>query len=678
MKLAKRLVPLLFLLFFQQQANAQFLLKEITNMGKLEARHISYYPEKKEWIFSNGYNVFRVWNNFEEAVQLFNSYPYYQFTLDRLPNYNFFSRHFDVKSPPYGYEYRSHFLDSSRVYVIADSLKKINLLTPSVEFKMRSSTINGDVYCWTANNCFHWGKDSTIICNNGTIGIERKVNGKDSLYSIFTKYKLTAATLDKAGDLAFVGSKENGWYFIPTDHPDEFTKVATKKEKEEVKAFYIDENKKQVWVAEGSSWDKSVASISLYNYSNGKPVFVKNIEAASFGLRETNEATFAFDFKNNQVYILDGLRSLLLFDLNSGTVSVDFFWSLEQNDVQTVSGIYFNDYEGYLYLSGNKRNTAVSKENFFFRLETDSAAFVKVVIPTNRKNPNQLYDDGLQPSINRLPASAYGIKGDITISNNGLALIAIEGNEFLLYNIENGNMITAFSSNNIDLNIKSRLTIDNTAHLSPDGSHIFEWLVKAGISSEIDDTLQMSLANIITGTIVRKKIILSGINGEIVKQFYWNNLQQPSFAIQSSLKYPEEKIETLQLDSLLQPTVLVQYRYKGTSGLYYQWRLPNSNNYLFKTKKLNEGSVASYTIVSKDVVSPIEVYTTSLECKEFINQQGFLLMETTTDSSLLHWFESTGKKLRSTSVPKNYRVQKLVNSTLYCTEEKSYQPLAIN
>lgn len=678
MSLAARLPILIFLFFIQQQSKAQFLVKEISNLGKLQARHISYYPEKKEWILSSGYNVFKVWNNFLDAAQLFNSYPHYQFTLDRLPNYNFFSRHFDTKSPPYGFEYRSHFLDSSKVYVMGDSLKKINRLTPSVEFKMSSSAKNGDVYCWTANNCFFWGKDSSIICNNGTIGIEKKVNGKDSLHSIFTKYKLTAASLDKAGDVAFVGSQENGWYFIPTDHPDEFTKVTPQEEKEEVKAFYIDENKKQVWVSEGSSWDASIASISLYNYSSGKPVFVKHIKAASFGMRAINNASFSFDFNKDQLYVLDGIRSLLLFDLLTATVIFNFFRPLEQQGIKTVHRSYYNEEDGFLYLTGSKEKSDKSIENFLFRLETDSAALVRVVIPKNRKDSNQLYEDGLQTSINRLPASAYGIKAEVTLSNNGLALLPVEGDEFLLYNMENGNMITTFPSINLDLNAKSRFSPSNTAHLSPDGNAIFEWMVKVGISTEIDDTLQMSLVNINTGKIVRKKMILSEKSWERVTQFYWNHLQQPTFTIQSSLKYPEEKVITMSLDSTLQATNSLPYVYKTKRGLYDKWRLPKSDNYLFKTKTLNEGSTASYTIENSLLSTSVEIYATPLECKEFINQKGVLLMETTPTGKQLHWFGTDGKKIHKGSLPANYRVQQLVSTNLYCTEEKTSMPFRIN
>lgn len=679
MKLATRLLLLLCILFFKMQAQAQFLVKEVANLGKLQARHLSYYPEKKEWIFSNGYSVVKVGNDFKNNTQLFNSYPHYQFTLDRLPNYNFFSRHFDVKSPPYGYEDRSQFLDSSKVYVIGDGLKKINRLNPSVEFKMSSSSKNGDVYCWTANNCFHFGKDSAIICNNGTIGIEKKVNGKDSLYRIFTKYKLTAAALDKAGDVAFVGSKDNGWYFIPTAQPDQFVILEPQEKKEEVKAFYIDELKKQVWVAEGSSWMASVASISLYNYSSGKPVFVKTIKAASFGINETNEIRLSFDFKKDQLYVLDGLSSLLLFDLNTATVSFDFFWPLEQKGIRTVYGSYYNEQDGYLYFSGTTGNISNSEENFLFRLETDSSALVKIVVPKNSKDPNQLYQDGLQTSINRLPASAYDLAGDIKISNNGLALIPIKGNEFLLYNIGNGNMVAALPSSNLDLNVKSRFSKDNTAHLSPDGAYIFEWMVKVGITSGIDDTLQMSLANIKSGRIVRNKIILSGKNRETVKQFYFNSQQLPTFTIQSNVKYPEEKIETLELDSELQATYTLPYIYKGELGLYDQWRIPNSNNYLFKTEKRKEGTVTSYTIVNKEITTPLEVHQSSLDCKEYINQQGFLLIETTPTNLQLNWFGNDGKKLFTTNLPKNYRIQQLVNSNLYCTsDDKKRIPLRVN
>jgi len=677
MNLVFRLLPLALLLA-PWQGKAQMLVKEVNPMGQLEARHIAYYPEKKEWIFSNGYNVFKVGNNSADAVQLFNSYPYYQFTLNRLPNYNFFSRHFDTKLPPYGFEYRNKTLDASRVYVMGDSLKKTNVLNPSVEFNMSRSSENGDVYCWTANNCFHWGKDSTVLCNNGTIGIERKLDGRDSLYRIFTKYQLSTSSLSKNGDVAFVGSKENGWYFIPTAHPDQYVTIATQENKNGIQAFFIDENNRQVWVAEGSAWDDAVSSLSLYEYKTGSPVFIKNIKAEQFGSSPTNRVKLAFDFDKKQLYILDGGRSLLLFDLVTATVTADLFWPLEQQGIQSIFGTYFNPADQHFYFSANKRSDNNKTDNYLFRLETDSAALVKVVVPKNRKDPNQLYEAGLQTSINRLPASAYGLNGNITLSNNALALIPIEGDEFLLYNVASGNMVTAFASQNVDLNSKSRFSTKNSAQLSPNGAYIFEWMVKAGITLGIDDTLQMSLANTYTGNIVRKKIILSGIKREKITQFYWSEHHQPTFTIQSNLAYPEEKIETLLLDSLLHPTTVLQQQYTGKIGLYSQWRLPNSNNYLFKTSTTAEGSKVSYALINASLVYPKEVFASSYDCKEFINEDGWMLLETTPQTQLLHWFNNLGEKRHSSTLPKSYRIQQLVNIHLYCTEEKTNQPVRIN
>ena len=89
----KKYFCLLLTLFFISQCSiAQYKLKEVTPLGKLQARHVKYYADTKEWVLSDGYYAFKMDENFEHAKLLFNTYPKYQFELERLPNKNFFCR----------------------------------------------------------------------------------------------------------------------------------------------------------------------------------------------------------------------------------------------------------------------------------------------------------------------------------------------------------------------------------------------------------------------------------------------------------------------------------------------------------------------------------------------------------------------------------------------------------
>src|SRR5690606_7631011 len=115
-----------------------------------------------EWIFSNG-DVVQAWNEFNDIKFLFHSYPFYQFTLERFPNQNFFSRHFDTKSPPYGLSHRFTSLDSARIYIMDDDLTKIDRLNPSTYIKVIETAKKEKVIAAAMNNCFIWGKDSVVL-----------------------------------------------------------------------------------------------------------------------------------------------------------------------------------------------------------------------------------------------------------------------------------------------------------------------------------------------------------------------------------------------------------------------------------------------------------------------------------------------------------------------------------
>lgn len=680
MALIKKYLSIACFVILAPCVQCQFVLKEMTNLGKMAATDISFYPETQEWILSDGYHVFKTWDNFNQARLLFNSYPYYQFSLERLPNKNFYSRHFDVKSPPYGIEYRTKFLDSSRVYIMGDSLEKISNLSPSTYLTVRESVENGRVLAWAANNCFKWGKDSMVICNNGTIGIERKINGKDSLHYIETRHTITAVELSPEGEYAFAGTRDSGWYFIPTYSPGNFERIYAQEKGSEIYEFYMDHNRKQIWILECKRWVNDFISMSLYDYSHGKPVFIKSIKAETLGLGQNTNPEFGFDFEKNNVFIKHGDSFLLQFDLNTDAVVHDFFWELQKNSIQTIHSIYFNTTDDLLYLSAQKHSPgAVEGNNYLYLVEQDSNSFVQIVIPKNQADKNQLYPAGISTVTNRLPQGRYSIDEKISLTSNELALIPYSRTEYLLYNIQNGNMITSFQAVNVDLNAKSRLSVGNTASLSPNGKFIFEWLVKAGITSGIADTLQVALTNVITGSIKRNKIVLSAQNSERILNMDWDEQDRPVFVKEHAGEYPETHLQTFFLDTLLQPVIVHTHLLTEKDVVIYNaWHIPGSKKYLVELGNLKDEIKYSYKIIGNELTGPMELMKFPQEVKVKLNSYGFLLYEKQGGKLACHWYDTSGKKWHTTNLPENFRIQELHNANLYCQEGFNGKPVKIN
>jgi hypothetical protein len=661
-------------------AKAQYNITEVTGLGKLSALHMAYYPNEKAWTFSNGFYVFKTWNDFNDAKLLFNTYPKFQFSLDRFPNKNYFSRHFDTKGAPYGFEYRTKLLDSSAIYIMGDSLKSINQLSPYTIVKIVQPTAERKVITWAANNCFVWGKDSSVICNNGTIGIERKINGKDSLQRIFTPHCLTALQVSADAEYAAAGTRDSGFYFIPTASPRDYVRLPISSIDNAVIAFYFDDKKQQLWVEEGERWVKGFTALSQYDYSSGIPKLIKTYTAEDFGIENYDETKLAFDFVQDKLYIQSVLSKLILFDFKIGTVVHDFFGLIHSYNITKIHQLYFNTFDSTLYFSASKFDSTFSNgQNFLYRIQPRNDVYVQQVIPKNKQADYQLYPVGLTTVVNQMPTSSW--KQKVSISNNDLALFSYSDNTYLLYNIRNGNMITAFPSANVDLNTFSRISKDNTASLSPNGKYIFEWMIKAGITSGIADTLQMALINVATGVITKKHILLAGGNkNEAIQSFAWDNMDRPQFVKKSNGQYPVKQLETFYLDSLLLAHTTNTYNVVSNEVLYDAWQIPGSNDYLIRTGKLNNERIESISIVGGNNEVPRLLLSAASINTPMINDLGIYLSEKSGDSVKWHWYNLKGEAIYAAHLSNNVDIQQLSQSQplLYVREKRTYQPSQIN
>lgn len=668
---------LLLILALFKTTTAQYYLKEVTQLGKFQARHMEYFPDTKDWIMSDGYNVFKVSKDFNDATLLFNTYPAYQYEVERLPNKNIFCRHFEhLKWPPLGYPMREKFLDSSAVYIIGDTLKKINRLSPSTYLRIRKPGNEGMFIGWGENNCFFWGDDSVKICNNGIIEIERENNGRDSVYiTIETKGKITAFDMSADGKYTMVGMKDSAWYFIPNADPEKFLRIPIT-EKKQVSAFYFDEARKQVWVEEGD-W-RGLEKLVLYDYSSGTPQKLKEITSDQLGLKGKYDALFAFDFQQQILYVKSGLSFLIQFDLTGQSVTQDFFWQLQPWSITNINHIYINKADNLLYLSAQKYDSAnTGANNYLFRLQMDSIKY-RVVTPKKSLDKNQLYAAGLQTAVNRVPASSYNNTDKLSLAVNDLALMPYEGNEYLLYQIRSGNMIKSFQAKNMDdVNIKNRFRETNCVTISPDGKYIFEWLLKAGIASGIADTLQMVMTDISTGNIQRKKIVLSQAENKEIEHFLWDEAGRPVFVQKENGVYPAMIISAFYLDSAMQINQLVKYELPDPGIVYSAWMIPGTKNILIKTGTLDARGVEKYSLLVAGNKEPKFIVSTTEPVDLKLNRSGFLL----TDKNKLTWYDVNGGMKHTTTLElKEYSIHQLADFTpnLYLVQDKSKNVCRLN
>ncbi len=708
---------LLIVFFFSQCSFAQYKLKEVTPLGKLQARHVKYYADTKEWVLSDGYYVFKMNENFEDAKLLFNTYPKYQFELERLPNKNFFCRHFDTEPPPYGLEYRANKLDSSAIYIMDDSLKSISHLNPFTYVRGRIVQDNKKLRLWAMNNCFLWGKDSALFCTDALIGILRIINNKDSIYNIRINSSITAFETSADGAFIAAGTKDSGWYFIASAQPDKFIKMPASAEKIEAIGFYFDDSRKQLWVKEEKGW-LGLQALVLYDYSSGKPKLIKRITADELGLNNENGVKLEFDFRNNKVYIQSGIRQLILVNLKTKKIEANLSWHI--TELSAINQVYFNEANNFLYISGNKYDTAAHSNNFLWRAEKDSLAFVNVITPQNNKAAdniniagiqkaenkipvqvekdstglinnittknrtaaNNLYTAGMQTAVNKLPVNTYAVNNtNVSLGANDLAIIPYAGNEYMLYNIRSGNMIHSFRAANTDLDINSRFSKENTVQLSPDGKYIFEWLIKHGIADGIADSLQMTLTNINTGLIIKNQLILSQKDRTQIRNFNWDEKGRPVFAQTASATYPSIKLSSFYLDSLLQPQPMVEYIMENPGVVYNAWNIAGTKNMLVETGETGANKMYNYLLLNAATQDSPSLLLSSESINVMQNSAGFLLLLSLDGKDLLNWYNLDGKLLHSSTLTSTaYRRQQLANhsANYYLTDVKTDKVCRLN
>lgn len=636
---------------------AQYILKEITDLGKLQARHIQYYADSREWILSDGYAVFKAKDDFSGTSLLFNSYPRFQYAIERLPNKNFYCRHFDTKLPPYGYDIRTRLFDSSALYIVKDSLQQVNNILPFTYLNARRPADGKQVISWATNNCFSWGKDSVVLCNNGTIGIVRNISDKDSLITIGTNNRITSLCTDRDAQYTVAGTRDSGWYFIPLKAPEQYVHVKENTGKE-VTGFYFDEVRSQIWVSMGNY--AGFSSLVVYDYSSGRPLRLRELSSETLGLVNAQEPIFAFDFKGEKLYIKSGLSSLNIFDLGARQVTYDF-WSLLHMKVSAIHQLYFNESDEHLYISASRQDTMFNAQSALYRIEADASGFVKVISPANTAAANELYAPGIHAVVNKIPGTSAG--ENCILAENDLSLIPLSGSTYALYNIRNGNMIHAFRSYNIDLNIGSRFSEANKAALSPGGKYIFEWMIKAGVASGIADTLQMALIQIANGNVVKDKIVLPAANSTSISKLSWNEDDMPVFTRQMNGDYPTKMISAFYLDSLLQPHTIAEktLHYKDTV-VYNTWHVSGTSSLLTETANLYGKKTYRYTYMGADGEKLL--YSTAEAAQVMLNAKGFALRFGQEEKTMLMWFDQAGNALHTSAYNSaEYRFQHLLQSS---------------
>ena len=550
-----------------------------------------------------------------------------------------------------------------------------------MKLKVVETPKNGKVVALAANNCFLWGKDSTVLCNNGTIGIEHNFNGRDSMRLLETRNSITSLELSPGGEWALAGTRDSGWYFIPTQEPEKYMQVPQREMHCEIMGFFFDTLRQHIWVKEGK---RSVANVftglSLYDYSKGSPSFVKGIKAEEMGIYRDADPKFGFDFKNNLLFIQYGLSFMMTFDLVSQKVTHDFFNELHGNSILSIQALFFNPEDSKLYFAAQKSKGANTESEYsLFSLRPDTSAPIFIVSPENLPDKDQFYRPGLQTVLNKLPQQIYGNHEKISIAANNLAVLPYNENEYLLFNILNGNMVTSFAPANLNLNPKSRFIQTNKVQISPKGNYIFEWMILAGITMGLPDTLQVALTNLQSGIIIRKTIILAAAKSESVEHVYWNRFDLPAFVKKSDGDYPVKLFETFSFDSLLNATKTNGYRDSSKESVVYKvWQLPESNQYLVEQGNLRNKKGSQYLIASSADSSEKLLQGYYENAKIMINREGFLLAETIENQMQLKWFDLDGNLIHISKFSSDLVVQNLHGSNLYARERGSGRILCVN
>ncbi|RYD54220.1 MAG: caspase family protein, partial [Sphingobacteriales bacterium] len=496
-------------------------------------------------------------------------------------------------------------------------------------------------------------------------------NDKDSLYNIYSDSHFTAFEASRQGEVVAAGTKDSGWYFIPTVSPDRYIHIPAAKGNK-IDGFYFDDDRQHMWVEESYRW-YGFRNLTQYDYSSGQPVLVKTIPYESFGLSENNDAVFAFDFKRNKVYVKSVIRQLVLFDLTTETISADLSWPGSQ--LSAINKIYFNRQDDKLYIAAEKFDASHQGDsNFVFTLQKDSLLYSNVINPSSSRSKDNLFPPGMHTAVNKLPGSRYAsINQDISLSND-LALLPSANNEYLLYESRSGNMIHSFQAVNLDLDIQSRFVTSNTAQLSPDGKSIFEWLVKAGAASGISDTLQMALTQLSTGSIKRNRILLTAKDSKSIRDVSRDAAGRPLLVLRSRGVYPEVIIEVLYLDSLLLPHPIADYKISTDEVIYDAWNITGTTGLLTRSASTGADKTYHYNLYSSSTSAPELIKSSAKKQDVLINKKGFLLMEENDKNRSLSWYNAEGKLLHTSSLSStDYRLQRLAHnsSNLYLTAQKS-------
>src|SRR5690606_26729161 len=102
---------------YGSHAQAQYSIQPVAELGVVKTKYLHFDPERNNWLLSDGYSVWEADKDFLKTKLLYNSFPGYQYEIDRLPNGNIFNRQFDYTASIFNNNTHYNKLDSASIFI---------------------------------------------------------------------------------------------------------------------------------------------------------------------------------------------------------------------------------------------------------------------------------------------------------------------------------------------------------------------------------------------------------------------------------------------------------------------------------------------------------------------------------------------------------------------------------
>lgn len=634
--LKNKVTNFLILYLLNLNSFAQFEIKESVLLPELYVKHLILDTSEKNWIISDGYKTYQYSKDFKNKKLLWNSYPKYQYEISKLNKENYFIRNYGFEDLEYGIEIRNRVQDSSTLFIFNEgNMQTTNL--PAYSFFKTGLDENGKlIRSFAVNSCNSRSKDSITICTGAVVGLFYFKNGKEVFFKLPISSSVSTLSLTKNAAHLLIGTKDSGWYLIPTKNPEAYINIPAGKDSR-ITAFFEHPVTGDIWVQEDHYWN-GFETLKLFNLKNENPQLVKTITKQMLGFNN-NKASFYFNFKEALLFAKSGLINLLIYDLQNLKIKTDLFSELSNLGISKLSNLYYCEESSLLYVAAQKHAANLKLETQLLTIGKSGTPEIPIVKIKNRIPDNYLYDGEVRVVVNETPQFSYSNKSDAFIASNGLALFPINNFEFMLYNINNGRMI--FTGNSLLVRKNPLYASSNKIVLSPNGKYLLEYMVKGGITYGISDTLKTNLINIETGLNHEYDTLLAAENNTELRHVSWNKNDQPLFTITNK---KENKIE---INNFLLAENLAfkpenQNHFPYNEVLYNVYSLNSGKNFLTVSGNLYEtGKRKTYRLFIPD--QPVkEIAILDDEGNLEFNEKSFLLITEKDSLQLFKYYTNNG------------------------------------